>query len=225
MKRILVGLALCSTACGAAHIKDYEPRRRDYQPIVATEPEATEREDGSIWSASADGNTLVTDVRAYRANDLVTVRVQELASAKRSADTQIDRDGRIDFGGDVGNLVRNMGGIDPDKLMNLRSGTSHDASGQTSRRDDVRFNVAATVTKVLPNGNLFLEGHRVVLVNDEEHHFYISGVARPADIETDNSIASIQLADAQVEFVGDGVMSEGQKPGWLTRVLNFINPL
>jgi flagellar L-ring protein precursor FlgH len=155
----------------------------------------------------------------------VTVRVQELASAKRSADTQIDRDGRIDFGGDVGNLVRNMGGIDPDKLMNLRSGTSHDASGQTSRRDDVRFNVAATVTKVLPNGNLFLEGHRVVLVNDEEHHFYISGVARPADIETDNSIASIQLADAQVEFVGDGVMSEGQKPGWLTRVLNFINPL
>ncbi|MEQ9497205.1 MAG: flagellar basal body L-ring protein FlgH [Deltaproteobacteria bacterium] len=223
MKRIvLIGL-LMTTACGPAHINNYEPKRREYKPIVDKPSQAAEREDGSLWAPGV--GSLVTDVRAYRTNDIVTVRVVELASAKRSAGTRTRRDGSVELGGDVGNLIRDNTAMDPDKLLYGSSGTAHDASGRTTRDDEVRFNVAATITKVLPNGNLFLEGHRVILVNDEEHHFYVSGVARPADIAKDNSIASIQLADAQIEFVGDGVMSEGQKPGWLTRLLNYINPL
>lgn len=225
MNRLIPLILLGAAACGPAHIQSYEPKRREYEPIVAAKPAEETREDGAIWSPSAGGNTLVTDVRAYRTNDIVTVRVEELASAKRSAGTRTRRDGSIEFGGDAFSLLRDNTALDPERLLYAESGTAHDASGRTSRDDEVRFKVAATVTKVLPNGNLFLEGHRVVLVNDEEHHFYVSGVARPADIAMDNSISSVQLADAQIEFVGDGVMSEGQQPGWLTRILNYINPL
>ncbi len=225
MKRAITILLLGAAACGPAHIQNYEPKRRDYEPVVQAEAPKEVREDGAIWSPTAGGNTLVTDVRAYRSNDIVTVRVEELASAKRSTGTRVKRDGSIDFGGDALSLLRDNTALDTDRLLYAQSGSEHDASGRTSRDDEVRFNVAATVTKVLPNGNLFLEGHRVVLVNDEEHHFYVSGVARPADIAMDNSISSVQLADAQIEFVGDGVISEGQKPGWLTRLLNYINPL
>ena len=79
--------------------------------------------------------------------------------------------------------------------------------------------------KVLPNGNLFIEGHRVVLVNHEEHHFYLSGVVRPVDIETDNSVTSALIADAEIEFTGRGAISEKQEAPWLQRGLDFVRPL
>ena len=96
--------------------------------------------------------------------------------------------------------------------------------GRTARQDDVRFTVAATVKKKFANGNLFVEGHRVIMVNDEEHHYYISGVARPADIDAGNRIWSDRLADAEVELTGRGIVSEAQEPGWITKFFKWINP-
>jgi len=84
--------------------------------------------------------------------------------------------------------------------------------------------VPAIVREVLPNGNLFIEGHRVVLVNNEEQHFYISGVIRPIDIEQDNSIKSTQVADAEIEFTGRGDLSDNQKQGWFARHLSWLWP-
>ena len=95
---------------------------------------------------------------------------------------------------------------------------------ETTRSDDVRFTIAATVTRVLSNGNLYLEGHRVVLVNEEEHHFHISGVARPEDIEQDNKIPSYKLAEAHVEFTGRGNITNEEQAGWFGRFLHHIWP-
>jgi flagellar L-ring protein precursor FlgH len=80
------------------------------------------------------------------------------------------------------------------------------------------------VTKVLPNGNLFIEGHRVILVNAEEQHFYISGVVRPIDIDQENSVKSAMVADAEIEFVGRGVLTDNQRQGWLSRFLSWVWP-
>jgi flagellar L-ring protein precursor FlgH len=80
------------------------------------------------------------------------------------------------------------------------------------------------VRKVLPNGNLFVEGHRVVLVNSEEHHFYISGVVRPIDIDGENSVKSSMVADAEIEFTGQGVVSDSQRQGWLNRFFGYFWP-
>jgi len=64
----------------------------------------------------------------------------------------------------------------------------------------------------------------VILINNEEYHLYVSGLIRSADIRNDNTVASSRIADAEVEFTGAGVISEGQQPGWLTRLLNWISP-
>ena len=78
------------------------------------------------------------------------------------------------------------------------------------------------VRQVLPNGALFIEGHRVVLVNNEEHHFYISGVIRPEDIDGLGQIQSSRIADAQIEFTGRGALSTATKRGWLASLLDII---
>jgi len=226
MKRVAMTLSMVAVAGCAkpAHIKDYTAKRRTYEPIVEDDPGRSIRSDGSLWAARNQASTLFTDVKAYGLNDIVTVRIEERASAERDAQTELDRSGSFLFGADAAQKLRESGTAS-DRLLEAQSENSFSSSGRTGRSEDVRFTVAATVTQVLPNGNVFLEGHRVVLVNDEEHHFYISGVARVEDIRRDNSIASFLLADAEIEFTGLGVLTEQQKPGWLTRFFQLINPM
>ena len=96
-------------------------------------------------------------------------------------------------------------------------------AGATANRD-LEATVPALVREVLPSGNLFIEGHRVVLVNNEEHHFYISGLVRPVDIKGDNSVFSSLIADAEIEFTGRGVITDRQQPPWLQKGLDLGRP-
>ncbi|MFT3709073.1 MAG: flagellar basal body L-ring protein FlgH [Archangium sp.] len=106
----------------------------------------------------------------------------------------------------------------------MKLGNEFQGDGRTARTEKLTATVPAVVKKVLPNGNLFIEGHRVVLVNNEEQHFYISGVVRPIDIAQDNSVRSSYVADAEIEFTGRGVLTDAQRPGFFTRLWNLIAP-
>jgi flagellar L-ring protein precursor FlgH len=108
--------------------------------------------------------------------------------------------------------------------LNTSSDSSFHGEGSTGRTERLTATVPATVKKVLPNGNLFIEGHRVVLVNSEEQHFYISGVVRPIDIDQDNSVKSSMVAEAEIEFTGRGVLTDNQKQGFLQKMLGWIWP-
>ena len=114
--------------------------------------------------------------------------------------------------------------LDPNLAIGGGSTNSFQSKGDTGRTESLTATVPAVVTKVFSNGNLFVEGHRVILVNAEEHHFYISGVVRPIDIAQDNSVLSSYVADAEIEFTGRGVLSDNQKPGLFARFWNWIWP-
>ena len=81
------------------------------------------------------------------------------------------------------------------------------------------------VRRVLPNGDLFIEGTKVLLINAEELHIYVSGVIRPQDIQADNSVPSSRIADAEIEFSGRGDLTQNQRPGWLQQLLGHVNPM
>jgi len=155
---------------------------------------------------------------------VVVVRVEEIANAERSSDTQLDRQAR--FSGDVGAFLARVGTptFDATARGTATSDNSLQAMGSTGRSERLTATVPSLVRKVLPNGNLFIEGHRVVLVNQEEQHFYISGVVRPIDIDQQNSVASSRIADAEIEFTGRGVLSDNQNQGVLARFWSYIWP-
>lgn len=221
----LLLLASISGGCGVAHISPYEPRQRNYiEPELDARAEA-DTASGSLWNRSGGAGSLFTDVRAYRRGDLLMVRVEEKAAAKREADTTLARSAETDlavtnFLGLVARLQ--TAGIQP--ALGGTASTSFDARGSTSRTENVAATVPAFVRKVLQNGNLFIEGHRVILVNQEEQHFYISGVVRPIDIDQDNSVKSERIADAEIEFTGRGVMTDTQRQGWLSRFVGWFWP-
>ena len=222
MKQTIVavgGLAFAVAACGVSHISEYVPKTRTYtQPVEAKEPAAA-NDDGSLFREEGPLLTTVTDVRALEVNDVVVVQIIEMAEAERSATTGVDRQGGLDVSLGLGGAAAGAMDQGVRTTMGLQSGNG----GRTSRQDNVRFTVAATVKQKFSNGNLFVEGHRVVMVNDEEHHYYISGVARPADIDATNSIRSDRLADAQVELTGKGIVTDAQEPGWLTKFFKWMS--
>lgn len=207
-----------------AHIGEYRPKRRDYQSPVSFDQHQGVRSNGSLFDDRHQGAFLFADHRAMRTGDIVTVRVSEQADAKRGASTDLSRtsDTSLKIRAFLG-LLDDLG-IGTTEQLGLGTGTSFQGLGTTSRSERLQATVPAIVREVLPNGNLFIEGHRVVLVNSEEHHFYISGLVRPVDIEQDNSVASSLVADAEVEFTGRGVITEKQDPPWLQRGLDYVKP-
>ena len=90
---------------------------------------------------------------------------------------------------------------------------------------DITGTTSVTVVDVLPNGNLVIEGAKTIRTSKQDIYSYMRGIVRPVDISATNTILSSKIADAQVEFIPAGELSEAQKKGWLLRGLEKIRPL
>jgi flagellar L-ring protein FlgH len=219
-------LVLLLAACGPAHVS-YKARKRDYKPppeAQAAAADAAKASPGSLWRAGQGTGMLFTDARAFRLNDLVVVKVEEVADARRSADTQLERESK--GAADVSAFLERAGVplVDGNGKGALSASLGYRGEGSTARSERLTATVPALVRQVLPNGNLFIEGHRVVLVNNEEQHFYISGVVRPIDIDQQNTVRSTMVADAEIEFTGAGDLTRVQRPGIFSRLLGWLWP-
>ena len=114
--------------------------------------------------------------------------------------------------------------MDPSELVKMASSFDFEGSGKTERAGKLNGLIGVRVKQELPNGDLFVEGTKVVMINHEEQHLYVSGVIRTSDIAPDNSVDSSLIADARVEFTGRGDINDQVERGWLNKILDFVNP-
>jgi flagellar L-ring protein FlgH len=219
--------SILASGCGPGHLGEYTPKRRDYKLPAEGKDADDPASPGSLWRDGRPASMLFTDARALHTNDLVVINIEEVANASRSTDTSLDRASssvaKIDA---FLTMLKKLKISSTDAGLNIggSSASSFKGAGSTDRSESLTATVPAVVIKVLANGNLFVEGHRAILVNSEEHHFYISGVVRPIDIDQQNSVKSSVVADAQIEFVGRGDLTDNQRQGWLSRYLGWIWP-
>lgn len=179
--------------------------------------------DGSLWRPSARLGDLYADLRARRVGDVVTVRIVENAEALKSASTKTSRDSSLSasvssfFGAPL-----SVGGFKPEAAGSLKN--DFEGSGTTQRKDTLVATMTAKVVEVLPHGLLRVEGYREVLINNERQYIILRGVIRSEDIGADNTVLSSAVADAQIAYAGQGVVSDKQKPGWVGRILDHVWP-
>lgn len=183
---------------------------------------------GSLYSEAQAG--YLEDTRALRTGDIVMIRINEEADAQGGASTKLNREVSRESSvsamlGLIPALQRAYPDVDPEKLVALAMHSEFTGEGNTQRAGKLKGRIGVRVKQELPNGDLFVEGRKIVMINHEEYHLYISGLVRPADIEGDNSIDSSLIADAQVEFTGRGDIADQVERGWLTKFLDFIKPL
>lgn len=225
---VLVISTLVLSGC-VTHIRPYKPKRRAYKLPVPHAAYDGAKATGSLFDPSGPGVRLTTDARAQAVNDLVVVVIDENATAQRDMNSESSKQAESlanleRFLGLISKLNREYKDFEGANALQLTNESSFKGQGRTSRSDRLQATVPAMVRQVLPNGNLFVEGHRVVLVNREEHHFYISGVIRPEDIDGNGQVRSSRMADAQIEFTGRGDMTSGATKGWFSRMLDYIWP-
>jgi flagellar L-ring protein precursor FlgH len=189
--------------------------------VLAASPAAAQ----SLWRDGAASGTLFADHRARAVNDLVTILVLEQSSTSRSASTSTSKStNRTAAINDLPMLALPTRNREAQSNMrfDIEGKANHEGQGAIARNDAVRAQIPARVVKVLENGNLVIEGRRAILVNDETQVATISGVVRPQDITGGNTVLSSQIADAEVQIVGRGVIAEAQRPGILYRILDWL---
>jgi flagellar L-ring protein precursor FlgH len=226
---LLVACASSSTlACSPRHVQPFTPRQRVYHPgEYAQESSSAKPSVGSLFSEASGG--YLEDTRAHRVGDAVVIKISESADAEGTTTTTLKRegDGTTGVGGLFGlvpALQKAYPNIDTSKLIDFATKNGFTGEGDTARKGQLSGNIAVRITKEMPNGDLFLEGTKVVLINNEEYHLYVSGLVRPTDIAQDNSVASTRIADAQIEFTGRGDLADQQRKGWLARAIDTLNP-
>lgn len=182
----------------------------------------------SLWRPGS--RTFLRDQRAAAVGDIVTVLVAIQDEAELQNRTTRARDNTEGMG-----LPRILGlessyarllptGIDPTRLIEANSTSGVNGTGTVRRNESVTLRVAATVTQLLPNGNLVVSGRQQVRVNSELRDLTVGGVIRPQDIASDNTVRHDRLAEARIAYGGRGVISDVQRPRIGQELLDIILP-
>jgi flagellar L-ring protein FlgH len=157
--------------------------------------------------------SMVADVKAYRPGDSLTVLIIENASAQSSTDTSSTRDQTLAF--DLAYSPH------PSHSGSVKTNNDFDNQGSTQRTGKFLAQITVTVQEVMSNGELRVSGQQMLEVNNEKQHIRLEGRVRPYDV-SGNSVLSTRLADAKISYLGDGDLSDRQRPGWWMRLLTWL---
>lgn len=165
--------------------------------------------------------SLFTDVKAGRTGDILTVLIVEKTSASNAASSETTKNSKfaLDAGPGFGAFpFREIPVFGADGESKNESANE----GKTTRSGSITSQMAVRVIGVQPNGDLVIEGTRVLGINNDKEMLVLNGTVRPQDISPQNTIYSYQIADAQITYRGKGVAANGGKPGWIMRFLNWL---
>ena len=180
---------------------------------------------GSLWENNSRA-FMFEDRRAGRVGDIVVVQIVEQHSGSKTANTTADREANLSAGVSGGLFGINTLAEKFAQYFDVNAETSNDFEGEgsTSRADSLTGTIAAKVVEVLPNGDLRIQGKRQVKVNSETQTMTIKGIVRRIDLDTQNTVLSSAVADANITYTGLGVVDDVQTPGWATRIFNWLTP-
>ncbi|MFT7218563.1 MAG: flagellar L-ring protein precursor FlgH [Candidatus Azotimanducaceae bacterium] len=177
---------------------------------------------GTIYNAQSN-RPLFEDVRAGRLGDIIVVQLVEQTDAEKSSNTTIAKNTSNTVADPI--LAGNQKVIGKDNNLSFNLNSDHEFSGAagSNQSNRLRGTIAVTVTAVLPNGNLLIEGEKWVKINRGKEYIRLRGLIRPIDVGSDNAIVSTRIANAEIFYGGKGELAQSNSPGWLSRF--FISPL
>jgi flagellar L-ring protein precursor FlgH len=204
----------CSTYVEEANNKQFKPLTPSFEEFNKDEPSS-----GSIYSTSSSG-LFSSDRRAKKVGDILSVTLSETFSSNKAV---TNSSGKTDtIGAEVGptGILRNFAGLGGSASKT----NSFSGSMATNQSNSLSGTLSATVVRVFPNGNLEIKGQKKLRITEGTEYIRLTGIIRPQDISTSNSVSSAKIAEAQIEYVGAGILDSASKPGWGSALLRIISP-
>jgi flagellar L-ring protein precursor FlgH len=200
--------------------------------LAALLPLVTAHGDSLFKAASNKPGTLIAKMSRFQVGDIITVNVNEAINASTTANTNTKKESSVKSAADAGSnqfLTAEKPGLNilpQEQLPNwdIEAKNETKARGQTDRVAKLKTSVSCLVTKVVENGNVYIEGEKTVSMNREDSRLSVSGIVRVRDVTPANTIDSNQIANATISLKGKGPLWNNQRRGLVTRLLDWFSP-
>jgi flagellar L-ring protein FlgH len=189
----------------------------------ATWPEAvptTAQANGAIYQAGHDV-ALFENAVARRVGDTLTIRLNERTNASKSSTTSTSKSTNIDLPGPT--IAGRPVTVHGTEILStsVNNNAEFDGEGASTQSNRLEGDITVTVAQRLSNGNLLVRGQKWISINQGQEYVRIQGIVRPIDIDPDNSISSLRVADAMIAYGGKGALANANSPGLLARFFNL----
>jgi flagellar L-ring protein precursor FlgH len=192
-------------------------------------PPAELQNSNSLWLPQQK-NFFFKDRKAKSVGDILKVKVSIEEKAKIDNSTSSARN-KNDKSFGVPNLFGLeksqeiiSSNINPSSMLSITGKSENSGTGKIDRKETINTTIAAIIYKILPNGNFFIKGSQEIRVNFEMREITLSGIIRPEDLDSENSVDLKQVAEARVSYGGRGQITSMQQPTYGKQFLDIVSP-
>ncbi len=181
----------------------------------------------SLWISSTNKKFKSPFVMkiANSVGDVLNVMVYDNTTASFSYSNPNYKGGLLSI---LTGLLKSVTNFDITKFIPLGNGSTNTAkiSNKTSSsKDQSQFvtQIAAVVTKIMPNGNFVIKGTKEVKVGESMKQVQIQGIVNPNDISPTNTVDSSKIADLQIWYDGNLVFQQGMNQNrWINWIFSSL---
>jgi flagellar L-ring protein precursor FlgH len=166
------------------------------------------------------GQSLFSDIKAHKVGDIITIMISEQNRASSQVETKNEKSSDVSTGGGPGQGP--LFGHIPLFSFSAKDDYSFDGKGENSRQGSLTARITCTVVDVRENGDLVIEGTRVIGISGERETITISGVVRSKDVSAQNTVPSYLVADAEIHYDGKGNNATAARPGIISRLFAWL---
>jgi len=181
----------------------------------------------SLWHDEIS-RPMYADKRATSVGDIITIVVSETSTASKNNETKTEKQSSLSaailsflYPPSASGLLTKKGQM---PVMNYNSDIKHDGSGSINNSETVVAKIAVRIVDVLPNRNFVVEGRRETAFSGEHQTIILRGTVRQDDVASDNTVFSYNVADATIQIIGKGTVTDTQRKGWFTRIWDKLTP-
>ncbi len=181
----------------------------------------------SLWQVGTS-QAMFADKKAHAVGDILTIIIQENNGATRQNNTTTSKKASVNaaissffYSPTASSLLTKKGQL---PALNYNSDSEFNGGGQINNSETITAQMAVRVIDVLPNGNMVIEGRLHTAFSGEKQDAIVRGIARPDDIASNNTLLSYNIADATIQFISKGTITDSQRKGWFTRAWDKLTP-
>jgi len=201
--------------------KDIEPGDPRFRPVRNASVETIQLPSGSLFNPH-NAVDIYQASSQYSVGDMVLVQVDESTSANKSINYKSDKKGSFE----LKPVSLNIGPIglgENDLNADYEQTKDFNSEAKAKQKNSLKGDITVYVTEVRNNGNLIVAGEKWITLNTGEEFIRFSGEIRSTDISLHNTISSVKVGNAHIEYSGVGEMQDNQDPSLIGKIFSILD--
>jgi len=158
--------------------------------------------------------------RARAVGDVLTILLVETVQSTKRATATTKRSGSVSI---TPPAAGPLDFLNPEALKASASG-SFNGAGNAGQSSSLNTALSVTIAEVRANGTALVVGEKQMALSQGREWVQFAGIVRLADVDADNTVLSSRVADARINYSGDGAIQQASRPGWLSRFFGALSP-